>query len=339
MNPRTKWLIVGVAVLGLLYVGDSSYRTFIEEPTKRAEAAIDRLDRQLQDAADTQLVAKKVSQKLDTFAGRSLPHDPAVARSAYQDWLLKLMERHQMIGISIDASNPIPIEIKSRTNKKRNRLIGHRINYTVHSKTALPQWVEWMREFEQAGHLHKIKNLSLVPLGNGSELDVNMTIEALSLQATDRPDTLSDWYLDPQQEPSGSGLAMLVQRNIFARGFSKSLAAIRLQAITFNRRGEGEAWFDIGDNKGTQIITLGDTLKVPIHEVRVLEVLPDRTKLRVNGTEIELTIGKTIGQVLDPTGTSDVPPTEAVTTNTTETAASPAVAVEAPSATTEKEKP
>jgi hypothetical protein len=311
MNPRTKWLLAGVGVLVVLYVGDYVYRTYIEEPTRKANAALDRLDKQLQDAADSQLIAKKISQKMESYAGRSLPFEPDVARSLYQDWLLKLMEQHEMTGISIDASAPVPIEIKSRTNKKKNRLIGYRISYTVHGKTSLPQWVNFVRDFESAGHLHKLKSLTLVPLGNGNEIDANMTVEAVSLQAAEREDQLTQWVRDPQQEPSASSLTSLVQRNIFARGFSKTLAAVRLQALTFNRRGEGEAWFDIGEGKSTQIISLGQKLEMPIHEIVLIGVHGDIAKLRVNGTELDLAIGQTIGQVMEPASNTIPTPSNA----------------------------
>lgn len=307
MNPRTKWLLAGVGVLVVLYAGDYVYRAYIEEPTRKATAALERLDKQLQEAADSQLIAKKISQKMESYAGRSLPFEPDVARSLYQDWLLKLMEQHKMTGISIDASAPVPIEVKSRTNKKKSRLIGYRISYAVHGKTSLPQWVNFVRDFESAGHLHKLKSLTLVPLGNGNEIDANMTVEAVSLQAAEREDQLTQWVRDPQQEPSASSLASLVQRNIFARGFSKTLAAVRLQALTFNRRGESEAWFDIGEGKATQIISLGQKLEMPIHEIVLIGVQGDLAKLRVNGTELDLAIGQTIGQVMEPA--SDTIPT------------------------------
>lgn len=306
MNTRTKWLLAGVGVLALLYVGDYVYRTYIEEPSRNATVALEKLDKQLQDAADSQLIAKKISQKMEGFAGRALPYNPDVARSLYQDWLLKLMERHEMAGISIDASAPVPIEIKSRTTKKKNRLIGYRISYSVHGKTSLPKWVNWVRDFESSGHLHKIKSLTLVPLGNGNEIDANLTIEAVSLQAAEREDQLTQWIRNPQQEPSASVLASFVQRNIFARGFSKTLAAIRLQALTFNRRGEGEAWFDVGEGKSTQIINLGQKLDIPIHDIVLLSVAGDVAKLKVNGAVIELAIGQTLGQVMAP-GTNAAP--------------------------------
>ena len=306
MNTRTKWLLAGVGVLALLYVGDYVYRTYIEEPSRNATVALEKLDKQLQDAADSQLIAKKISQKMEGFAGRALPYNPDVARSLYQDWLLKLMERHEMAGISIDASAPVPIEIKSRTTKKKNRLIGYRISYSVHGKTSLPKWVNWVRDFESSGHLHKIKSLTLIPLGNGNEIDANLTIEAVSLQAAEREDQLTQWIRNPQQEPSASVLASFVQRNIFARGFSKTLAAIRLQALTFNRRGEGEAWFDVGEGKATQIVTLGQKLDIPIHDIVLLSVAGDVAKLKVNGAVIELAIGQTLGQVMDP-GTNAAP--------------------------------
>lgn len=306
MNTRTKWLLAGVGVLALLYAGDYVYRTYIEEPSRNATVALEKLDKQLQDAADSQLIAKKISQKMEGFAGRALPYNPDVARSLYQDWLLKLMERHEMAGISIDASAPVPIEIKSRTTKKKNRLIGYRISYSVHGKTSLPKWVNWVRDFESSGHLHKIKSLTLIPLGNGNEIDANLTIEAVSLQAAEREDQLTQWIRNPQQEPSASVLASFVQRNIFARGFSKTLAAIRLQALTFNRRGEGEAWFDVGEGKSTQIINLGQKLDIPIHDIVLLSVAGDVAKLKVNGAVIELAIGQTLGQVMDP-GTNAAP--------------------------------
>ena len=187
----------------------------------------------------------KKAKPLASYTARALPYDPELARSLYQDWLLQLVETHRLESASVDAGSPNRLEIKSRGQKKR-KLVGHSFNMTLRAKTTLPQLVNLLHDFRQVGHLHKIRSLSLVPLGTGSELDVNMSIEVLSMQHADREDTLSTWVRDDENADPLKVYSDLLRRNLFARGLPQALAQIRLQAITTDKNGRKEAWLGTG---------------------------------------------------------------------------------------------
>jgi len=89
--------------------------------------------------------------------------------------------------------------------------------FTLHGRAGLAQLTEFLYKFYSAGHLHQIRQLDIKPVENSRELDLNMTVEAMSLVGADRKNTLST--------ESGRGLKLatlsdyrdpIVKRNLFA---------------------------------------------------------------------------------------------------------------------------
>ena len=64
MTPRTKWLLLGCAAVFGLYLADSQYRSWIEQPTQQFNAQLDSLSGELQQASQDQLVAQKDGKRL-----------------------------------------------------------------------------------------------------------------------------------------------------------------------------------------------------------------------------------------------------------------------------------
>ena len=122
----------------------------------------------------------------------------------------------------------------------------------------------------------------------------------LSLDASPNKDQLSEFELVQASENAVSGYTDLVRRNLFARGFAKALNDIELKAITFNRKGQAEAWFTV-DRVGTiKTITAGNQIPVALHDIAVVEVLADKVLVRVNQDPHWITLGQTIGEVCSP---------------------------------------
>lgn len=305
-NRRTILLAAaGIAVI-LMYAIDTGYRSFIEQPSQRYEGELKAVESKLQDANTSQVTGRRLVNQLEEYATRALPFDPALGRSSYQDWLLKLVEQHKMESASVDAETPRPIEVRSRTTKRKQNLIGHRIGFVVRARTTLDHLTDFMHDFHRSAQLHKIRSFSLTPLVNGNQLDLNLSIETLSLQSTEREGELSTLIRDEQTFPPRAQYQEFVSRNLFAKGFSKSLGQIRLNAITQNRSGELEAWFAVGSPPDTQIASLGGVLDLQLHTVRVELFEESRVKLMVNEFECWLSLGQTIGQVLGSPTTASV---------------------------------
>ncbi len=306
MTPRTKWLLIAGLVVFGLYGGDSLYRSWIEQPNQLLNARLDKVTRSMAEAKDDQMVAQKIGKRLNEYAARALPSDAQLARSLYQEWLLNAVEKHQFNSTAVDAAQPVPIEIKSRTKKGKRVRIGHRIAYSLRGQASLAKLAEFLNEFRIVGHLHKIRSLSLNPIGNEGQLDISVAIEVLCLDASTNKDQMSDLVWTDGLESSTSDYGDLVRRNLFARGFAKALNDIELKAITFNRDGKAEAWFTV-DRTGTiRTITAGNQIPVALHDIAVIEVLADKVLVRVNQDPHWITLGQTIGEVCSPAATGNV---------------------------------
>jgi hypothetical protein len=300
MTPRMRWLtIAGLAVFGL-YGADSLYRSWIEQPNQLLTAQLDTLTRDIAASTDDQMVALKLGKRLDGYAARALPYDAPLARSLYQEWLLNLVEKHQFVSTAVDAAQPVPVEIRSRTKKGKRVRVGHKITYSLRGQASLAKLAAFLTDFRSAGHLHKIRSLSLNPIGNEGQLDTSLAIEVLSLDASPHKEQLSDLEWVQDSENATSDFSDLVRRNLFARGFAKALNDIQLKAITFNRDGVAEAWFTV-DRVGTiKTITAGNQIPIVLHDIAVVEVLADKVLVRVNQDPHWIELGQSIGEVCSP---------------------------------------
>ena len=143
---------------------------------------------------------------------------------------------------------------------------------------------QFLYDFYSAGHLHQLRRLDVKPVENGRDLDVTMTIEALSLPGADRRDQLSQG-----ERSRGSALAKLadytdviVRRNLFAPYAPAPREARRPRSIrastplsrrSWRRMPTGEVWlsdrltgklwklaegdaFEVGGTRGT-VKTIG----------------------------------------------------------------------------------
>lgn len=297
MTPRIKWLLIaGLAVFGL-YGLDTLYRRWIETPSQQLTAQMDDLGEKLNASKSEQLVAQKQSKRLESLTARALPDDPQFARSLYQQWLLNLIETNELASASVDAAQPVPLEIRSRTKKGKRQLIGHRINFSLRGQVTLARLSGFLNDFRKAGHLHKIRAITLNPIGNEGRLDADLSIEVLCLVASTNKKQLSDWSIADKAIVASSTYDHLVRRNLFARGFAKALFDIELKAITSNREGIAQAWFRIDGRGSTKTISAGNPIPVALHDISVVEVLTNKVLVRVNEDTHWIHLGQSIGEV------------------------------------------
>ncbi|MEO8268447.1 MAG: hypothetical protein ABI557_01930, partial [Aureliella sp.] len=292
MNPRTKWLALGGLLVIGFYAADALYRSWIEKPTQQLTAELNKLTDNLRETNDQQLLAQKAGKRLESYAARSLPYSPQLARSRYQEWLLSAVEQNGLLSPTVEAAQPVAIELKSRTKKGKRQPIGFRIGYSLRARSTLSKLAQFLQEFRAAGHLHKIRALALNPTGKEGTLDVSMSIEVLGLDSSPNKDQLSQWRLSDDAKASSGGYEKFVQRNLFARGYAKALQDVELKAITFDRLGTAQAWFRIDSSGTTRTVGVGEHVPVALHDISVIDIQPGKVLVHVNETPYWLTLGQ-----------------------------------------------
>ncbi len=296
MNRRTLLLLIGAIAVGGIYFADQAYRTWYEQPLDRLESRLEGLRLRERRAGTTQAEARRDVRRLDAYAAMSLPFDLEKAQSAYQAWLLSLVAEHQMTQAAVDPGQARGVEVRNRT-RRGTRQVATRLPFTLRAKTDLVRLTAFLADFEQAGHLHKITSLAINPIGSGTEIDLTVSIEALSIGACEREADLSTLTWNRNVSPPES-FAILARRNPFARGFSKALTDTRLTAITYGSDGEAEGWFRVGDESRTRSARSGQSLELDLVRVEVIDILPERLLVRIDGQTAWLSIGGSLEQAL-----------------------------------------
>ncbi len=299
MNSRTKLLLVGVAVVVVATIGDQGYRRLVEGPAKDRERESSQLVKRTKKAEDIVLRAADAADEVLALEQRSLPYNEELARARYQDWLLSLVEKVDLQQPSVDSSSPVSVSIKDRRTRK-NKELYKRYSFSLRGRGSLHQVTRLLYEFYQGGHLHKIRTLVLTPIGGGKQLDVTMGIEAIGLNRCEREGELSTVEANRIAFDELDAYQNIVHRNFFSQGGGDTLRKATLTAIAFDRSGRAGAWFSLGDNRRTQVAHRGDSLDIPAHRVQVIDIQPRLALIDVNGVVIQIPLGKTIHEILNP---------------------------------------
>ena len=234
MNRREKLLAAGVGSIALLYGGNWVYRTSYEAPLEQQRAEADRLR---EDIAKRELdLAKfrKASQDLKRWRGQSLPSDTEVARGLYQAWLVELVGAVGFTNPNVDSSEPA-----SRKG------IYDSLSFSVRARGSLKQLTRFLFEFYRADHLHQIQSLSLTPVPRADELEIAISIEALSLADADRKDQLATRVSDRLASETLPEYQSIMERNLFGVGGGVDEADFAYLTAVIEVNGEPEAWFTL----------------------------------------------------------------------------------------------
>lgn len=179
LSKREKTLAGTVAVIGVglvLWLGFGLFSGPLDTLRTQITANSDKLNN-LQDQV---LRAKKAQDGMAQWNRQALPSDVARAGSLYQNWLLELAGKAGLRQKKVE-----PGEARSRTDAYRV------LPFTVRGQASLDELVGFLYEFYSAGHLHQIRRLTVRPVEKSKDLDLVITIEALSLPSADRKDQLS----------------------------------------------------------------------------------------------------------------------------------------------------
>jgi hypothetical protein len=172
LNKREKTLAVVTAVLVVLFLGRFLFSAW-RGPLQRLSADRDSLQKEVDTKQERIARSKRAQAKLDQFHHRSLPSDPGLARSLYYNWLFELADDVGFRGTDVDV-----------TGDGRQRGAGgayRALRFNLKAEASLDELTDFLYKFYTEHHLHQIRSLTVTPIERSSNLDVQLTVEALSL--------------------------------------------------------------------------------------------------------------------------------------------------------------
>jgi Tfp pilus assembly protein PilO len=287
-----------MGVIVLFYVGDMGFRKFITEPGDKSARAKEQMAKKLESAKLELAESKRVVQQLEGLEQKSLPWDAEMARSRYQAWLLQLAQDAKLEGTSVDSGEPVAVTQSDRRSRKSVELYK-RFAFSLRGRGELRQVTKFLYDFYRGGHLHKIRSLSLNPVGSGQTVDMNLSIEAIALPNADREAELTTLVSEDLALSQERDYQLIARRNFFGRGGTQSAwKEISLSAITFDVQGVGEAWFKVAGEAGTVMLQADGTLTRPSFDVVVVQLDEVAAIVQVDGQLYRIAIGQTLADAV-----------------------------------------
>ena len=239
--------------------------------------------------SDTRLRIKRLQKKIeqrDELRARALPENIELASSLYQSWLITLVTSLGVVNPMVDSISPIA----------ENDLT--RLQFTVRGKANLKQFCQLLFEFYRAGHLHKIRQISLTPTGGSEQMDLSMTVEAISLVNSTNETALTTLPSQRLVSDRLEDYVSISRRNIFGKGLlSPVIRSTRLTAITSDRQGKRESWFFVPQKSETHYLQEGDIVNIDSLQLKVVEIHQDSVEFEIDGNPGLLEVGKTIADM------------------------------------------
>ncbi len=205
MNPRER--ILAIVVLGVLGVvlGGFLFHGFFWSPLQKNDETIVSLKDQI--AKKKERIAE-IQAELPTYErwrALTLPSKLDVANLEYDKWLNDKVGKARFVGASV---LPKPIDMKSGITATgaaaaKAPPVYAKMAFSVTGRATMANLVQFLESFYNAGLLHQIRTISIqrplttVAQQQRNELDVTISIEALSLTGADQRKTLLP-VIDPR---------------------------------------------------------------------------------------------------------------------------------------------
>lgn len=217
LQKREKWLAIAVGAL-MVIVGGRVLLPALFSPLSSRQREVDDLQVKIDKTQSDLKRAAAAQAKLAEWRKQSLPSDLRKGQSLYHNWLLELArDKVKFRKLTIDPGEPHPQKARLvRGESGAPPIIYQLLPFTIRCDGSLEQLSQFLYEFYAAGHLHRIRQLSVKPNEKSGYLELLIGVDALSLPDADRRDQLA-------QAPSGR-LAFseatysktIVDRNLFA---------------------------------------------------------------------------------------------------------------------------
>ena len=265
------------------FVGEWTYENLFVGPIavreKRQQTYLSRIKKDQKKLKDT----KKELAILKELQKRSLPSDVEVARSLYQGWLLELVEHVGLTDPNVNSSEP--------SSKKG---LYYSLSFSVRGRGTLEQLVQFLYEFYRAGHLHKVRSIGISPLSKSGQLNLAISIEALSIPGADRADQLTTLTSKRLVSSDLEAYFPIVERNFFAVGGEIDPTDQFFLSAVNRVNGEPEVWFLSRADDRLIKLRRGETFQVGVFSGTLQEIEEADIVVESEGQRWLLTIGDSL---------------------------------------------
>lgn len=204
MSDREKILAIAVATLVALMGASKGWSSY--QATRQRNLQVQQeVAQELSNSRTATARGRRAQQKLSQWRRQSLPSDPDIAKSLYQDWL---QQQLTAAGLQVKELN----NRSSRTSSENYQ----QFSFVVNASGKLNQLTDFLYRFYQAKHLHRISAANLAPTDERKSLSISLTVDALLLDNADRKDQLADGASEELQQTLDQFSNDIVGRNLFA---------------------------------------------------------------------------------------------------------------------------
>ncbi len=272
MKKREIILAAGLGAILVLYVGNWLYQANYVDPLEQRRAEVDRLRADIAKRELDMARFRKANERLKRWQAQSLPSDAGRARSLYRTWLVGFFNSAEVGPAEVGSAGFTNPNVDSSEPVTRKGLYTS-LGFSARGRGTLEQLTNFLYAFYRTDHLHRIQTLSLTPVPRSDELDIAISIEALSLPNAERKDRLSTRISDRLASQQLADYRPIAERNLFGIGGGGFDAAdfAYLTAIT-EVNGEPEAWFTLRASGELLKLRHGQSFQIGALEGTIAEI-------------------------------------------------------------------
>lgn len=308
MKHRQQILAAVFGALVLWFGGEWLVNNALKGPLQARRAEKKRLEEGIKKLKGEQKRIAAAETHLARSRTQSLPADPELARSLYQAWLVELVEKVRLSSPSVNSFEPVSRRVRARGN--RNTTFYHTLSFSMRGRGTLEQITQFLFEFYRTDVLHQIRTLLISPLRDGNQLDLSVTIDALSLPDAPTKDkekvagdtqAVYETFVDRVQRTHEGRLASLeladyrpiVDRNLFAiaSAHPDPLEHTYFTSVT-SVDGSPQVWFTLRTNGEIRKLGKGEEFEIGQFRGRIAEIAGSDVIIESDGERWLLTLGE-----------------------------------------------
>ncbi|MCA9242013.1 MAG: hypothetical protein KDA37_17505, partial [Planctomycetales bacterium] len=174
MTQREKTLLAATVGVIVLWGGWTLWGKYSAALANR-EGQSRQAERDLRTARSEVVLSTRAKKNLEAWREKSLPQNIEVAQTAYRGWLMDCLKE---AGLEFNQVR--------RTAVKPYGDAYTAIAFTAHAEGDLPKVTRFLYRFYSLPQLHKLTQLSLRPTADGGGISMDIMVEALVVNGTDR---------------------------------------------------------------------------------------------------------------------------------------------------------
>jgi hypothetical protein len=179
----------------------------------------------------------------------------------YTDWLRNLATKFITKPFTLAPTQP-----------DLHKGIYTRFSFALNGHASLANLTEFLYQFYAAGHLHQITRMVVKPVPNSPDLEVSLTVDALSLPGVDRKElSKAEGHGLQQGKKLADYTQPITKRNLFAPFVprdKKSLDVAQYTFVTGVTEVDEKKLVWIQNRMGGRLLKLGESEKFEIGDIR-----------------------------------------------------------------------